>query len=99
MIKNSDLYNNTLYSIVPSYSKGTTITPEDQSISPNKVFLWSSYRDVKLFSDRGNATILKVKIPEDIKYKHLIPVSSGIYSLPYISGEWILPDIEFSTYE
>jgi len=99
MIKQSDLYNNILYTIVPSYTKDSSIFPKDQSIAPSRVFLWSSYRDVQLFQSRGSGIVLKVKIPEDEKLKNLIPVSSGIYSLPFIDSSWILPSLDFSVYE
>lgn len=89
-IKQADLYNNILYTIVPKdMSLEYGIYPDDQKFHRKYVLLWDTYDDLLSF-DSDKWKRLKVIIPKDAKFGALHRIMANAYGIEHIPNSWAM---------
>ena len=88
-IKEGDLYNNILYTVVPKdMSLEFGIFPQDQKFSTKYVFLWDTFPDLNLF-DSEKWKKLRVNIPLEAKEQHLLTrITGSTLGIAFIPNSW-----------
>lgn len=86
--KTSGIYNGRFFTVaMPDTDISLGIFPEDQGLSPNRVFLWDSYKDLIQF-ENTDLVQYRVILPDDVRFGNLTKCVGSVYSLPYIKSTW-----------
>jgi hypothetical protein len=91
--KEADLYNQILYTVVPTpHDISLGIFPDDQDISHSSVILWNNVRLIPTSIVDSDYKVVKVKLTQSDILNKLKNIGNGMYSLKSISNEMPLEE-------
>jgi hypothetical protein len=97
--KQSDLYLNELYVIIPkTHDEKLGIFPKDQQVSNKHVVLWNNVKSIPTSLLDNNYKVLKVIISSDTIENTLTNLGGGVYALPHIPNNIHMEEVSPISY-